>query len=247
MKLFTSVSLPLWLAATLIGCASTSNQDAFTGSWNMVSDMRSESVDAVLLLERKDDGDLAGRWLSRGREMELFNIEIDGDRIEFDRNVPGAGQVHFEGVRSEAGLTGKWTGSFGEIPVAGRRSAQGVTGELAQAEEFDRGEFHDRPIVEQDGKTLLWADDEGWFDVTDAMIDPEEFQYGIGKDTIASIDEPVFVAYGDPQLEEAGVTANTMVLGIEIEGEARAYPVNVMDMHEVVNDNFAGNPYAVMW
>jgi hypothetical protein len=106
---------------------------------------------------------------------------------------------------------------------------------------------HDRPIVERDGRTLLWAGDEEWFDVTDSTIDPHRFQFGIGKDTIASIDQPVFVDPQDPRAVQAGISAETPVIGVAIDGEARAYPVDVMDYHEVVNDRFGGGAYAVLW
>jgi hypothetical protein len=113
-------------------------------------------------------------------------------------------------------------------------------------------DLHDRPIVERDGRTLLWAleTEDGeteWFDMTGALIDPHEFQFGIGRDRIASIDEPEFAAFDDPRVAERGVTRETSVLGVEIDGVARAYPVAVMSMHEVVNDEIAGRPYAVIW
>jgi hypothetical protein len=120
----------------------------------------------------------------------------------------------------------------------------------AQAEEIpDR---HERPIVEEDGRRLLWAgeDDEGnveWFDMTDSLIDPHRFQFGIGKDVISSIDEPEFVVFDDARLAARGITRETQVLGVEIDGIARAYPVDVMTMHEVVNDEFGGKAYAVLW
>jgi len=111
---------------------------------------------------------------------------------------------------------------------------------------------HDRPIVEEDGRTLLWAneDESGtreWFDMTDSDIDPATFQYGIGKDEIPSIDDPVFASFDDPRVAARGLARDTPVLGIVIAGEARAYPVSVMSMHEVVNDEFGGEPYAVLW
>ena len=34
---------------------------------------------------------------------------------------------------------------------------------------------------------------------------------------------------------------------VEIDGIARAYPVGVMSMHEVVNDRFGEKAYAVFW
>jgi len=127
----------------------------------------------------------------------------------------------------------------------------------ASAPQVDSGEysadgFHKRPIVEHDGRTLLWAKehddgDQEWFDVTAAMIDPQRFQFGIGKDTIPSIDEPVFCEFDDPRLEAAGVDLDTPVLGVAFGGEARAYPVDAMSRHEVVNDELGGQPYAVLW
>lgn len=111
---------------------------------------------------------------------------------------------------------------------------------------------HERPIVQENGKTLLWAgeDEAGnveWLDMTDGLVDPRRFQFGIGLDKITPVDEPVFVAANDPLLAERGVGPETRVLGIQLEGVARAYPVKVLDRHEIVNDDFEGEPYAVFW
>lgn len=116
-----------------------------------------------------------------------------------------------------------------------------------------QGEFHSKPIVERDGRLLLWASgspgsgEQQWFDMTGSLIDPAKFQYGIGKDTIPSIDEPVFVPYGDPVLAQHGIGDLTQVIGFEHNGIARAYPVRLLNRHEIVNDEFAGEPFAVCW
>lgn len=106
---------------------------------------------------------------------------------------------------------------------------------------------HHRPIVERDGRTWLWAGEDDWFEVSNAPVDPTRFQFGIGRDTIPSIDEPEHVAPDDPRLEEAGVDGETAVLGVLQEGQARAYPVALLDRHEVVNDTFGGEAFAVLW
>ena len=111
---------------------------------------------------------------------------------------------------------------------------------------------HDKPIVEEEGRIKLWAGENPdgsveWFDMTDSPIDPHRFQFGIGKDRIPSIDRPNFVAPGDPLLAARGVTPETPVLGVAIDGVARAYPVAVLDMHEVVNDRFGDKAFAVLW
>jgi hypothetical protein len=111
----------------------------------------------------------------------------------------------------------------------------------------DGAPHHTRPIVEVDGRTLLWAGEEDWFDVTKATINPATFQYGIGKDTIPSIDAPIFVLSNDPRLEATGVTMDTPVLGVLQEGVAKAYPVFLMDHHEIVNDRFGDLAFAVLW
>lgn len=119
--------------------------------------------------------------------------------------------------------------------------------------EYPMGRQHNRPIVEKDGKTLLWAkgnpdgDDAEWFDMTDSLIDPVKLQFGIGKDRIPSIDEPEFAKPGDPKLAEAGINDSTIVVGFEHDGVAKAYPIAILNGHEVVNDTFKGQPFAVCW
>ncbi|MEE9296441.1 MAG: hypothetical protein V3W34_15975, partial [Phycisphaerae bacterium] len=54
------------------------------------------------------------------------------------------------------------------------------------------------------GKEYLRASRAGekpeWFDITGSPLDKHGFQFGIGKDTIPSIDDPVFVKPDDPRL-----------------------------------------------
>lgn len=111
---------------------------------------------------------------------------------------------------------------------------------------------HDRPIIEHEGKTLLWASgrpkgNAKWFDVTGATIDPKKFQYGIGVDRIPSVDKPRFAHVDDERLPKFGITGSTVVIGYADGGEAKAYPVNVLDKHELVNDHFLGKPITVGW
>jgi hypothetical protein len=235
------------LLALSVACASPKSatpDNSFVGSWSMVSRMEDSDVRATMVLARSEDGALEGNWVSRGREMPLESIVRTGNVIEFDRAIPGGELLHFSGSCSGEAIEGSWTGAFGEIQVSGLRGQRG------QPTVTDAGpeDLHTRPIIEEDGLTLLWASDDGdWFDVTDATIDPTTFQFGIGRDTIPSVDAPVFVAFDDARVAAADITRETSVLGIELEGEARAYPVELMDMHEIVNDQFADKSYAVMW
>ena len=108
-------------------------------------------------------------------------------------------------------------------------------------------------LKKQNGRRLLWAkgdprsEESEWFDVTDSPLDPLKFQYGIGKDTIPAIDEPLFVSVGDPRLGWQNITDETRVIGYADGDDARAYPIRIMSRHEVVNDTVGGKPVTVGW
>lgn len=110
-----------------------------------------------------------------------------------------------------------------------------------------------KKVVRKGGKTLLWANYDRetlepiWFDVTGSTVDPREFNHGIGKDSIAAIDEGLYLPVDDPQLSRYGVSDTTRVLGYESGGQARAYPLGLMIAHELVNDTIAGKPITVGW
>jgi hypothetical protein len=69
-----------------------------------------------------------------------------------------------------------------------------------------------------------------------------EFQSGgPGKDGIPAIDEPRFLTAEDVDFLEP----DEPVIALEVDGEARAYPIQVLIWHEIVNDEIAGVPVAV--
>ena len=63
------------------------------------------------------------------------------------------------------------------------------------------------------------------------------------RDQIKAVDDPQFVA---PE-QATWVAADTPVLGVELNGEARAYPVHLMERHQIVNDVLSGVPIAVSY
>lgn len=100
-----------------------------------------------------------------------------------------------------------------------------------------------------------WAEDEaasaqkpgkqiGSFQVSDLRIPADHIVTGgPPRDGIQSVDAPKFVA---PQ-EATWVAANTPVLGVAVGGEARAYPVHLIERHQIVNDMIGGEPIAVTY
>ncbi len=66
---------------------------------------------------------------------------------------------------------------------------------------------------------------------------------GPPKDGIPSIDNPKFVPVSESQF----VPDTTFVIGLDINGEKRAYPLFIMVWHEIVNDSIGGVPVAVTY
>jgi hypothetical protein len=76
------------------------------------------------------------------------------------------------------------------------------------------------------------------------LIDLDELiSGGPPPDGIPSIDAPKFHRTGDVGF----LMDNEPVLAVEIQGDARAYPVQVLIWHEIVNDTVGGVPVAVTY
>lgn len=81
------------------------------------------------------------------------------------------------------------------------------------------------------------------FDLRGALIDADEIQRGgPPKDGIPAIDRPQFVAP-----DEAKMKPGERILGVVRNGEAKGYPVRILNWHEVVNDSVGGEPVAVTY
>ena len=77
---------------------------------------------------------------------------------------------------------------------------------------------------------------------------PDEF-LGVGegeqllpRGQIAAVTEPQYVP-----AEEAEIADDSYVLGIVVAGKARAYSLNLLNNHEVVNDKIGELPFAAVW
>ena len=62
------------------------------------------------------------------------------------------------------------------------------------------------------------------------------------QDAKEAITEPVFIP-----ANKALLAAGTKVIGIFINGEARAYPLLILNNHQVVNDVIGGTPVSATW
>ena len=71
---------------------------------------------------------------------------------------------------------------------------------------------------------------------------PAGFERIIPRGRIAAISDPVFVPAA-----EADIDDDARVLGLVIDGQARAFSLNLLNRHEVVNDSIGATPYAAVW
>ncbi|RMF21720.1 MAG: DUF3179 domain-containing protein, partial [Bacteroidetes bacterium] len=93
------------------------------------------------------------------------------------------------------------------------------------------------------GSALLSAQKNG-FTLSNLLIPESEIHHGgPPRDGIPAIERPRFVAP-----EEADfLNERDLVLGVVWNGIAKAYPIAILDYHEIVNDDFGGEPVAVTW
>ena len=78
----------------------------------------------------------------------------------------------------------------------------------------------------------------------DALIPAEEIHSGgPPRDGIPSIDDPRFEA----SASASNVKPEDRILGLAYKGIARAYPIDVMNWHEIVNDRYGDEPVVVTY
>lgn len=82
------------------------------------------------------------------------------------------------------------------------------------------------------------------FDLSNAVIPSEQImQGGPPKDGIPAISNPKLVS-----ADQANhVSAKDRIVGITIKGVSRAYPISILNWHEIVNDEINGQHFAITY
>lgn len=78
---------------------------------------------------------------------------------------------------------------------------------------------------------------------TPPAIDAAGLDTLLPPDSIQAIDDPQFLKASQAQ----DMAPDERVIGIEINGDSRAYPLNILSSHEIVNDVVGGELVAVTW
>jgi len=85
--------------------------------------------------------------------------------------------------------------------------------------------------------------------VASELINPRNFEFEsylppqlIPPDGIRPVYQPQFVGAADAPLHD-----DELVIGVSVEGEAKAYPITVLRFREMVNDELGKLPILVTW
>lgn len=88
------------------------------------------------------------------------------------------------------------------------------------------------------------AESKNGFRIDNALIPVNDIRKGgPPRDGIPSLDDPVFVSAVDATY----LSGRDRVLGISINGFAHAYPIRILNYHEIVNDNVGGTAVAITY
>jgi len=77
-----------------------------------------------------------------------------------------------------------------------------------------------------------------------ATISGDDVYQVLPLGAIPAIDDPTFVS---GEAANAQMRPEEPVLGIVVDGQARAYSLWQLDAHEIVNDEIAGTAFAATW
>ncbi len=101
----------------------------------------------------------------------------------------------------------------------------------------------DEPYTVTEAPFVIRSEAEGW--KTNFMlrtISFDEIARSVPRDTIPVINDPTFLAANDA-LDT--LDPREPVIAVEINGDARAYPLDILIQHEIVNDTVGGVPVVV--
>ncbi len=101
------------------------------------------------------------------------------------------------------------------------------------------------PVDSPESTALQWRSvvrgDVWATDFSQSSVSPLDVTRGQVKDGIPAIDDPSFIGVAEPNF----LGELEPVISLELNGEARAYPLQILTWHEIVNDTIGGQPVAV--
>ena len=92
--------------------------------------------------------------------------------------------------------------------------------------------------------TMAQAGEKNGFELSDSLIPEKQIlQGGPPRDGIPAIHKPVFI-----NASQAGYLSDSdRILGVQFEGQAKAYPIRILNWHEVVNDKINESDFSITY
>lgn len=79
------------------------------------------------------------------------------------------------------------------------------------------------------------------FNITNSILKDENFHFGIGRERFHALIKPEFISIKENDVDTS-VTDSSRYLVVNINGDVRAYSVDLLTHHEIVNDVVGGKP-----
>ncbi len=194
-------------------------EDAVVGTWFIETEAFGGTHSSTMVIVRAEDGSLKGTYRDAGRDpISLRDLAFEDGKLRFQRSA-GRRTIGFEGTIKDGVLKGKHQGRGMVFPASGVRGRKALDKLMAERRK---------------------ANERG----TDLEADYDKFSRRVVKrDAFPVLTNPKMVAAKDA----AEIRDREPVLGVTIGDEARAYPISIMGVHELVNDTMGGVAYAASW
>jgi hypothetical protein len=191
-------------------------------------------------------------------ETEAILRAVAGDDLESARNAVKAivarGDQRFASVLIELMRASQLQILHADGRTAYSRALEAITGEFNGDDWHAWVEWYDGADLEPPPGFMRWKGEllgrlDPAFDrflregVPTAIRIEEVVWGGVAFDGIPALDEPKFIAASRADYLEP----DEPVFGIEIHGDARAYPLRILDWHEMVNDTVGGTPISLAY
>ena len=214
----TAIVLAL-LAIPGVATGEPPGEASVAGEWKLVTDVNGSDRGATLTIEVGEGGVLTGRYVvPSGLEMKLSGMSFEGGLLKFVRDMRG-NEVPFEAKVEKNRLEGAHSFRGRKYPVWGARGKDAIA-----ALEAERKKAHEPdPDIEKDYE--------------------KRSRRAVPRDAFPVLFDPILT----PAAEATDLEDDELVIGIEMGGDARAYPVLIMGKHELVNDTCHGTPIAASW
>lgn len=90
------------------------------------------------------------------------------------------------------------------------------------------------------------------FDLSESLVPADLISpSGVLKDHVKALQEPAVLSLAQTLKRSEGrgklLVDSDLVIGVELDGQARAYPIRILNWHEIVNDFLGERPIAVTW